>query len=308
MSLNATKATAVSKFLSTDAGSSSVRGKVQVRVFDGQGKEVDIGDVFSQEFTGEDGIIWNQTLETAKKVFSRLAAGQSAYKIGKIAFGNSGHDFTNPKQAVAATSTDEELLSITRIKSSLNDADPDKHFIYQDGGGTNHRMVYIEKDILSSHITFGPNDNQLIINVPISYAEFNAREGDATTNDVAFQTPLISYRTINPNDGTIMTFGNVDGAGVPVEDFTEVHSWDDNGTQRYTFKNGLTTAGAINTTDGGDRPQELSEILLSTDIVGAGTAEDPYEKLATSRMTSGLLNFPEDFNFVYSWTLSWDFS
>jgi len=306
--MGSNKAIAISQFLSTEEGTSSVRGKVQLKIFDGQGREVDIGSVFTQEFTGEDGVIWNQTVNTAKKVFSRLAAGHSTYKIGKIAFGNAGHNFTTPKQAVPATVNDTELLSLTRIKASLNDANTDNHFIYQDGGGTNHRMVYIEKDILSSHITFGPNDNQLIINVPISYAEFNAREGDATTNDVAFQTPLISYRTINDNDGTIMTFGNVDGAGVAVEDFTEVHSWDDNGTQRYTFKNGLTSAGAINTTDGGDRPQELSEILLSTDIVGAGTVEDPYQKLATSRMTSGLLNFPADFNFVYSWSLSWDFN
>jgi len=302
------KAKATGDFLSTEKGRSSVKGRVTLRVFNEKNEEVDIGDVFSKEFTGEDGIIWNQTLETAKKVFSRLAAGKSSYKIGKIAFGNAGHNFDNPKQAIAATIADDELLSIKKIKLSLNEADTAKHFVYQDGGGTNHRMVYIEKTITDSHITFGPNDNQLIINVPISYDEFNAREGEATTNDVKFITDLISYQTINPNDNSLMSFANVDNSGVATADFTEVHSWDDNGTQRYTFKNGVTSSGAIDTTNGGMRPQELSEISLSTDIVGTGTAEDPYEKLATSRMTSGLLSFPESFNFVYSWTLSWDFS
>jgi len=302
------KAQATGDFLTTEAGRSSVKGRVTLRVFNGNNEEVDIGNVFSEEFTGEDGMIWNQTLETAKKVFSRLAAGKSSYKIGKISFGNAGHDFNNPKKAVAATTADDELLSIKRIKASLNEADDAKHYIYQDDGGTNHRMVYIEKDITDEHITFGPNDNQLIINVPISYEEFNQREGDATTNDVKFTTPLISYRTINPADKSIMSFANVDNSGVAEADFTEVHSWDDNGTQRYTFKNGVTDSGAIDTTNGGIRPQELSEISLSTDIVGAGTESDPHEKLATSRMTSGLLSFPESFRFVYSWTLSWDFN
>lgn len=295
------------EFISTERGKSSVKGMVKLRVFDENDNEVDIGDVFSREFTGEDGMIMNQTLETAKKVFSHVSSGDVAYKVAKIAFGNAGHNFSNPKQAIAATSADTELLSITRIKESLNESDEAKHFLYEDDGGTKHRMVYIEKDITSEHISFGENGNQLIINVPISYDEFNSREGDATTNDVRYKDSLISYRTVNPADNTIMTFGNVDTDGVAEQDFSEIHSWDDNGTRRYSFLNGLTDAGEINTTDGGIRPQELSEILLSTDIVGSGTESDPHEKLATSRMTSGLLSFPESFKFVYSWTLSWDF-
>ena len=306
--MNRVKAKEAASFLSTEKGRMAVRGRVQLRVFDGNNNEVDIGDYFSEEFTGESGLIMNQTLDTAKEVFSKVAAGMTDYKIAKIAFGNAGHNFITPKQAVAATSADEELLSIKHIKTSLNDADTTKHFIYQDTGGTNHRMVYVEKDITSEHISFGANDNQLIIEVPISYEDFNLREGDVLTNDTRYQAPFISYKTINPADSTIMEFGNVGTDGVAEHEFTEVHTWDDNGTRRYTFKNGVTSSGAINTTDGGDRPQELSEILLSTDIVGAGTAESPYKKIATSRMTSGLLNFPENFRFLYSWNLSWNFS
>ena len=302
------KASEAAAFLNTEKGRSSVKGRVRLRVFNGNGEEVDVGDLFSEEFTGDGGMIMNQTLDTAKEVFSKVAAGMSDYKIAKIAFGNAGHNFANQKQAVPATSADDELLSIKHIKTSLNDADTTKHFIYQDAGGTNHRMVYIEKDITSEHISFGENGNQLIIQVPISFNDFNSRDGGASTNDVPFVDPLLAYKTIDPADNTIMEFGNVGTDGVSVKEFTEVHTWDDNGTRRYTFKNGVSSSGAINTTDGGDRPQELSEILLSTDIVGAGTTESPYKKIATSRMTSGLLIFPESFNFSYEWILSWNFS
>lgn len=303
-----TKAKEIHSFLSTDKGMNSVRGMVELKVYDGAGNQVDTNDAFKETFTGDDGFIWNQTLETAKKVFSRVAAGDMAYKIGKIAFGNAGHNFSNPKAPIPATVADEELLSIKKIKLSLNDADDAKHFIFQDTGGTNHRMVYIEKDITSEHITYGPNDNQLIINVPISDSEFNARDGASLSNDTKYTDDLISYRAINPADGTLMEFGNVDASGVKIKDFTEVHSWDDNGTQRFSFKNGLNSSGAIDTANGGYRPQEISEISLSTDIIGDGSAENPYQKIATSRMTNGLLSFPDDFKFVYSWTLSWDFS
>ena len=301
------KATGISEFLKTSEAKSTMTGVVQIEVFDGNGQKVDIDDIFKYEFTGEDGVIANQTLNTAKKVFSRLAAGMTDYKVAKIAFGNAGHDFDNPKMPVAATAEDDELLSIKRIKVSLNDADPTQHYLYQDGGGTNHRMVYIEKDILPEHIRFGEHDNQFIIEVPISYDDFNARVGAATTNDVEFETATVSYKTLNPSDNTIMEFGNVNNAGVAIKDFTEVHSWDDSGTRRYSFKNGVSSSGAINTVDGGDRPQEISEIFLSTDIVGDGTSESPHEKLGTSRMTTGLLSFPSEFTFKYSWTLSWAF-
>ena len=302
------KASEMSQFLNTSKGKSSMVGVVELEVFDGNGQKVDIGDVFKHEFTGDNGIINNQTLNTAKKVFSRLAAGMTDYKVAKIAFGNAGHDFDNPKMPVDATEEDVELLSIKRIKESLNDADPTKHFLYQDDGGTNHRMVYIEKDILPEHIRFGEHDNQFIVEVPISYDDFNARTGGATTNDVEFSTPNISYKTLNPADNTVMEFGNVNSEGASVKDFTEVHSWDDSGTRRYSFKNGVSATGAINTVDGGDRPQEISEVFLSTDIVGEGTTESPHEKLGTSRMTTGLLRFPSEFTFKYSWTLSWNFA
>jgi len=295
-------------FLSSDVGRSSVKGVVQLRIFDGNGREVNVGDVFREEFIGANGVIGNQTLDTAKEVFSKLAAGQTMYKIGKIAFGNSGHNYDNPKQAIPPTSADTELKAIERIKTSLNEADTDKHFLYQDGGGTNHRLVYIEKDILPEHITFGPNGNQFIVNVPISYDEYNLRVGGATTNDVNYEESSLLYQTINPADNTIMHFAGVDGNGDATADFTEVHSWDDSGTRRYNFKNGLDSNGAIDTANGGYRPQELSEIFLSTDIVGDGTTENPHKKLGTSRMTSGLLSFPESFTFLYSWTLSWNFS
>lgn len=285
--------------------SSGLRGSVELSVFDGNGDRVDIGDMFSEEWGPENTIKSNQTLEMSKVVFSRLAAGDSNYAIAKIGFGNAGHNFANSKFAVAPTSADEELQSLRYIRESLNDADTTKHFLYEDGSSIYHRMVAIEKDILPEHISFGENGNQLIINVPISYEDFNLRVGGATTTDIPFESALIDYTTINTVDGTLMEFGNVDTAGVAIKGFTEVKATDDNGTMRYTFKNGLTTAGAIDIANGGQRPQELSEIVLSTDIVGDGTAGNPYAKHATSRITSGLLSFPESFSFVYRWTLSW---
>lgn len=296
-------ATSALQAINEDANTSSLVGSVELLVFDGNGYQVCIGDMFSEEW-GSDDPRMNQTLEMSKIVFSRLAAGNSDYAIAKIGFGNAGHDFANSKFAIPPTVADEELLSLKHIRDSLNDADTSKHFLYEDGASVYHRMVAIEKDILPEHISFGPNGNQLIISVPISYEDFNARTGGATTTDVPYESALIEYETLNPNDGTLMEFGNVDTAGVPVKGFTEVQAVDDNGTMRYTFKNGLTSAGAISTS-GGDRPQELSEIVLSTNIVGDGTVDNPYQKLATSRITSGLLSFPESFSFTYKWTLTW---
>lgn len=285
--------------------SNGLRGSVELSVFDGNGNKVDIGDMFAEEWGPENTIRSNQTLEMSKVVFSRLAAGDNNYAIAKIGFGNAGHNFANNKFAVAPTSADEELQSLKHIRNSLNNADTTKHFLYEDGSAIYHRMVAIEKDILPEHISFGENGNQLIINVPISYEDFNLRTGGANTTDIPFESPLLEYTTINSVDGTLMEFGNVNTAGVSVKGFTEVKAANDNGTMRYTFKNGLTTAGAIDIANGGQRPQELSEIVLSTAIVGTGTPADPYAKHATSRITSGLLSFPESFSFVYRWTLSW---
>ncbi|MDF1879635.1 hypothetical protein JHD46_08300, partial [Sulfurimonas sp. SAG-AH-194-C20] len=284
--------------LAHEAG--TITGKVELTVYDENGDITDLGSEFNEAWGAEAGEErMNQTLNMAKTVFSRLASGDVNYKIAKIAFGNAGHDFANPKIAVPPTVADMQLLSLERIKTSLNDADTTKHFLYEDGSAVNHRMIYIEKDILPEHISFGPNGNQLIINIPISYEEFNSRTGGATTTDVAYVDSLLQYKTVNPADDTIIEFDGVIADGTPIAGFTEVHSVDDNGTMRYTFKNGVTNAGAIDVVNGGDRPQELSEIGLSTDIVGAGTVESPYKKLSTSRITSGLLSFPENFSFTY---------
>jgi hypothetical protein len=252
----------------------------------------------------------NQTLNTAKVIFSRLAGGDSNYKVAKIAFGNAGHNFDNPKQAIDAQETDEELTASNLIKLSLNET-TDKHFLYthtnSDSSTSTYRMVYVEKEILPEHITYGADGNQFIVRVPISYDEFNMRVGGAEDSSVMYDEDLISYDLVNGTTGALMQFRGVDNSGAETGDFTEVYSWDDNGTRRYLFKNGINASGVIDTANGGDRPQEISEILLCADITGDGTVDAPYKKLATSRMTSGLLSFPEGFTFTYEWTLSWDF-
>lgn len=309
--MNNGRASEMVAFLGRSEASARTRGEVTLRVFDPLGNEVDTAGMFDINFdgsAGNGGVIMNQTLNAAKKAFSRSAAGMNEYKIAKIAFGNAGHNFDTPKLAVDPVESDTELMACKHIRESLNNPDSTKHYLFQDNGGTNHRMVFLEKDITSNHVSFGESGDEFIVEVPISYEDFNYREGGAVTNDVKFDDPLISYKVINTNDGSLMSFGNVDANGTPVEEFTEVHTWDDAGTRRYSFKNGVTSSGAIDTVNGGERPQELSEILLSTDVIGDGSAENPYMKLATSRMTSGLLSFPEGFTFTYSWKLSWNFS
>ncbi len=294
--------------LSSEGVKAGLEGKVRLLIHDECGNTVGAQELYSGIDIND--IMLNQSLDTAKVIFSRLAGGDVAYKIAKISFGNAGHDFDNSKVAVDATSADEELISATRIRASLDEAS-DHHFLYThtnpDTSTTTYRMVYVEKDILAEHITYGTSGNQFIVRVPISYDDFNVRVGDAETTDILYKDETISYNLINPNDDTIMDFDNVDGSGVPVGTFTEVYSWDDAGTQRFLFKNGLDGSGNIDTVNGGTRPQEISEILLCAAITGAGIVEDPYQKLATSRMTSGLLAFPSGFTFTYEWTLSWNF-
>lgn len=300
------QAAEVYSVLNSEKSQAGLVGTVKLYVHDTSGNTVGVQELYNGIDVNDEMV--NQSLNTAKKIFSRLAAGDASYKIAKIAFGNAGHNFDNSKQAVPAVETDEELRSSTLIKASLNETS-DKHFLYthtnQDTSTTTYRMVYIEKDILAENITYGANGDQFIVRVPIGYDEFNMRVGGATTLDTAYEEDLISYKLINDNDGTVMTFAGVDGNGDPTGDFTEVHY--DSGTGYYTFLNGINDSGVIDNTNGGIRPQEISEILLCADITGSGTVDDPKEKLATSRMTSGLLAFPEGFTFTYEWTLSWNF-
>lgn len=292
--------------LNSNAG---LKGTVRLHVYNEKGDAVGVHDIY--EGYDVDDVMFNTTLNTAKTILSRVAGGDVNYKIAKIAFGNAGHNFSNPKQAVDAVPTDIGLKSAEYIKASLESGDATTHFLYTDSVTTDtYRMVYIEKDILPEHISYGTNGDQFVVRVPISFNEFNHRTGDATTTDVNYDDPGISYKLINSNDGTVMQFGNTNTDGTPVSPSTqtEVHTWDDSGTQRYTFKNGLNGSGVIDTTDGGTRPQEISEILLCADITGDGSANDPYKKLGTSRMTSGLLQFPENFTFTFEWTLTWNFS
>lgn len=294
--------------LNSEGIQGGLTGQVKLIIHDELGNTVGVQDLYNGIEVDED--MMNQSLDTAKIIFSRLAGGDISYKVAKIAFGNAGHNFDNPKQAVAALSTDEELSASMKIKASLNET-ADKHFLYThtnlDGSTTTYRMVYIEKDILAENITYGANGNQFIVRVPISYDEFNGRVGDATGTEVMYKPETVGYRLINTTTGDLMTFEGVDASGVPTGDFSEVYSWDDNGTRRYTFMNGINSSGVIDTVNGGYRPQEISEILLCADITGDGSVDDPYKKYATSRMTSGLLSFPEGFTFTYEWTLSWNF-
>ncbi len=294
--------------LNSEDAKAGLTGRVRLLIHDKEGNTVGAQELYSG-FDVDDEMM-NQSLETAKVIFSRLAGGDANYKIAKIAFGNAGHNFDNSKQAVPAVSTDEELRAATLIKTSMNET-ADSHFLYThtnlDASTTTYRMVYIEKEILPENITYGANGDQFIVRVPIGYEEFNYRVGGATDSSVMYDDPLISYRLVNDTTGALMDFAGVDSSGIETGDFTEVFSWDDNGTRRYSFRNGINSSGVIDTANGGDRPQEISEILLCADITGDGTVENPYKKLATSRMTSGLLSFPEGFTFTYEWTLSWNF-
>jgi hypothetical protein len=283
-------------------------GQVNLVVTDPKGRVVDLHSLYDGITVGD--TMFNTTLNTAKKVFSHAAIGDTNYKIAKIAFGNAGHNFDDPRFPIDPTPDDVELKSAQYIRESLNDADDAKHFLYTDDNGVSHRMVYVEKDIIASeHISFGENGDQIIITVPMAYDDFNYRVGGANDDtSVRYQDDLISYDLINDADGSLIQMRNVDANGVPEGTDSEIYSWDDSGTRRYLFKNGLDANGNIDTTNGGYRPQEISEILLLSDITGTGTAEDPYEKLATSRITTGLLTYPAGFSFSFQWILTWNFS
>ncbi len=284
----------------------SLKGTVKILVQDKEGRSVDVLDMYDGFEIGGgsfDDEFLNQSLDTAKKIFSKLAAGDVNYKIGRIAFGNAGHNFTNTKQAGATDAADIELNAAALIRTALGTAD---EFTYEDNGNT-FRLVYIEKAIGAEHITFGENDNQFIVRVPISFDEFNSRIGDpGASTDALYVDDLISYDLVD-DDGSLIQMGNADSDGNATGGATHTEVLAENGTSTFLFKNGLDGAGLV-TTAGGYRPQEISEILLLTDIIGAGTPESPYEKLAASRMTSGLLSFPEGFQFTYEWTLTWNFA
>jgi len=302
------QASEVYSILNSEKAKGGLKGTVRLLIHDENGNTVGVQELYSGTDVNDE--MLNQSLLTAKKIFSRLAGGDMSYKIARIAFGNAGHNFDNQKQAIDALETDVELNAAHLIKNSLNE-DSDKHFLYthtnQDNSTSTYRLVYIEKEILPAHITYGQDGNQFVVRVPISYDDFNRRVGGAETTDVNYEQDLVQYKLINDSDGTVMEFDGVDSNGDLIGAYTEVHSWDDNGTRRYIFKNGVDSSGNVDTTNGGDRPQEISEILLCADITGSGTAESPYEKLSTSRMTSGLLSFPQGFTFTYEWTLSWNF-
>jgi hypothetical protein len=295
------------RILNNERNYGGLKGEVRLIVKDQNGEVVDIQSLYKG--VSVDDLMVNQSLDTAKIIFSKLAAGLVEYKIAKIAFGNAGHNFDDPRFAIDPVSTDTELKSAYYIKQSLNDSDDTKHFIYTDDNNVSHRMVYVEKDIQPEHISFGENGNQFIVTVPMAYDDFNYREGGANDDTaVRYVDDLISYDIINDVDGSLIQIRNVDANGVPEGTDSEIYSWDDNGTRRYLFKNGLDSNGNIDTVNGGYRPQEVSEILLLANIPGTGTADDPYQKLATSRITTGLLTYPAGFSFSFQWTLSWNFS
>jgi len=294
----------------------SVRGTVRILVSDPLGNEVGVLNLFDgyQFGGGIDGDSFlNKSLEGAKVIFSRLAAGNVDYRIAKIAFGNAGHSSTNPKQASEVLETETSLTSLLAIIDSINAGVSSDYFTRLEDG-VKKRLVYIEKDILEENISYGEDGNQFVVRVPINYDDFNRRVSEDQLDDTQrYEDSLVRYKYID--NGTLYAVGNVNtitdssdpNYGEPEDgyDFTEVQVIDDDGTTRYHFKNGYDENGDINTTSGGIRPQEISEIALLTDIIGEGTAEP--QKLAASKMTSGLLSFPEGFQFTYEWTLTWNF-
>jgi len=282
-----------------------MKGKVALKVYDPQGNLVDIATMW--EGYDIDDIMFNTSLETAKKIMARVMAGDTNYKLAKVAFGNCGHNFDNPKQKVDPTPYDVELKAASLIRQSLEDDSIDDYtYTYND---VKHRIVYLEKDILPENISFGPDGKEFVVEVPITYNDFNLRNGaDQSDETLPFVDSIVSYDIIM-SDGTLAKHRNVNSDGTIKDDgnYTEVlKTTDSDDNTVYRFKNGLNSNGEVDTENGGIRPQEISEILLCANITGSGTEEDPYEKLASSRITSGLLVFPEGFNFVYQWTLSWN--
>jgi len=292
------------RMLNSSKTVSGMKGKVALKVYDPQGNLVDI--VTMWKGYDIDDVMFNTSLETAKKIMAHVMAGDTNYKLAKVAFGNCGHNFDNPKQKVDPTVNDTELKAAELIKTSLlDDSVDDFTYTYND---KKHRIVYIEKDITASNISFGPDGKEFTVEMPIAFNDFNLRNGtDQTDEKIPFVDNLVGYDLVMP-DGTLAKMRNIDADGNIIDggNYTEVlKATDGEDNTIYRFKNGLDSTGAV-TADGGYRPQEISEILLCANITGSGTESDPYEKLASSRITSGLLVFPEGFNFVYQWTLSWN--
>lgn len=287
--------------------SGTMTGSVKMKIFDKFGNEHSVTSLYNDIDISE--MRSNKTLNTAKVILSRMMAGDQDYKLAKIGFGNAGHDFINPKVKRTVTAEDTELRVLTLIKDSLQNSS-DSWYIYKDSNDVEHRLSYIEKDITAENISFGENGNQFIVRVPISYAEYNARVGDADDdNTVLYKDNIVKFDTVL-EDGNLMSHRNLDQDGNIIDNGTnsEVIRIDDNDTIRFKFTNGLDSNGNIDKNNHGYRPQEVSEIMLCTDIVGDGTSDHPYKKLASSITTSGLLSLPEDFSFLFEWSLSWSFS
>ena len=288
-----------------------IKGKVNIYVHQPDGETVGVLELFDGYQIGggvdTDGAFLNTSLNTAKEVFSKALMGDNRYKIAKIAFGNAGHSIDNHRAAIPATPEDTTLNSLIAIKDSLKNTDKNTWFL-RDENGINHRMVYIEKDILPEHVSFGEEGNQIVIRVPISFNDYNKHQGTDPNDELQpFVSDLIRYDFID-EDGNVIKVGDVDpdtGDAADGYDFTEVKVSDDgNGNTVYRFRNGYAPDGTIDTDNGGSRPQELSEILLTTDIIDDNGEK---KKISIARITSGLLSFPMDFTFTYEWILEWDF-
>jgi len=281
-----------------------MKGTVELKIYDKNNDLIDIATLYKGYDI--DDINFNQSLETAKKIMAHVMAGDTAYKLAKVAFGNCGHDFDNTKKKVDPTPKDIELKAAKLIKDSLSDNDTsDYTYTHND---VKNRIVYLEKDITAANISFGPTGNTFTIEMPITYDDFNLRDGAQDDEKNPFIDTNVSYDLIMP-DEKLGLFRNVDDNGDikdPGNQTEVVQKQDDDDNDIYRFVNGLNSDGEVDTDNGGIRPQEISEILLCANITGEGTEGNPYEKLASSRITSGLLQFPEGFNFVFSWTLSWN--
>ena len=301
-----TQAKELYSMLSSEQTKAGMQGEVEVHIYDPNGNKVDVVSLYKGYDI--DDVVHNQTLETAKEIMAHVMAGDTAYKLAKVAFGNCGHDFDNTRRKIEPTVNDVELRASELIKQSLLDSAIDD-FTYTHNN-TKHRIVYIEKNITQQHVSFGDDGKRFVVEMPITYDDYNLRNGANQADEtLPFVDTVVSYDLVMP-DGTLGKVRNVDSAGNIVDggNYTEVlKTTDDNNNTVFRFKNGLDANGEVDATNGGYRPQELSEILLCTDIIGDGSTDHPYKKLASSRVTSGLLVFPEGFNFVYKWTLTWNF-
>jgi len=282
-----------------------MKGKVALKVYNQKGELVDIVNMW-QGYDVDD-IMFNTSLDTAKKIMAHVMAGDVNYKLARVAFGNCGHNFDNTKQKIDPTPADVELKALELIRKSLEDDNIDDYtYTYND---VEHRIAYIEKDITAANISFGPDGKEFVVEVPITFNDFNLRQGADQSDEKSLFVDSIAKYDLIMSDGTLAKHRNIDSDGNIVDDgnYTEIlKTTDSDDNTVYRFKNGLNSDGEVDTDNGGIRPQEVSEILLCANITGTGTAADPYEKLASSRITSGLLVFPEGFNFVYQWTLSWN--